>query len=161
MSLRGIARALGLNYQTVERYVRSDACAKRQPDRHRPNVLDRHEGFLRGRLPEGCRRASQLRRELQGLECVCRKAVVKDYIRRPKADEARPAVPDRESVRRELPAFVSFRRSAVTVVRRAHRRKAEERESLARLRGDTAKIGQALELVESFASLVRAAARRG
>jgi len=150
MSLRGIARALGLNYQTVERYVRSDACPDWQPGRHRPSALDRHEGFLRGRLAEGYRSASQLRRELQGLGCACGKTVIKDYVRRLKAEEARSSVPDRERVRR-----VSFRRLAVTVVRRADERSAEERELLARLRGDTAGIGEALELVESFASLVR------
>ena len=40
-SLRGIARALGMNFQTVQRYVRSDACPDWQPGRHRPSRLDR------------------------------------------------------------------------------------------------------------------------
>jgi transposase len=35
MSLRGIARTLGLHYQTVERYVRSNACPDWQPARGR------------------------------------------------------------------------------------------------------------------------------
>lgn len=40
-SLRGIARALGLHYRTVERYVRSDACPDWRLGRRGPSRLDR------------------------------------------------------------------------------------------------------------------------
>jgi hypothetical protein len=46
-SLRGIARTAGMNYQTVQRYVRSDACPDWQPGRHRPGGLDDPSGRLR------------------------------------------------------------------------------------------------------------------
>lgn len=92
---------------------------------------------------------------MQDPGCACGKTIVKDYIRRLKAEEARPSVLDCESVRRERPAFVSFRELAVAVVRRADRRSAEEREFPVRLRSDTTGIGEALELADGFTSLVR------
>jgi transposase len=155
MSLRSIARTLGLHYQTVERYVRSDACPDWQPGRDRPSILDQHTGFIRERLVAGCQNASQIHRELQGLGCRCGKTIVKDTIRRLRADEARPSVPDADVVRRERPAFVSFRRLAVAAVRRADGRSPDEQELLGRLATDTAGIGEALGLAEGFAALIR------
>jgi hypothetical protein len=155
MSLRGIARALELHYETVERYVRSDACPDWQPGRRRPSLLDRHERFIRGRLAAGCRSPSQLHRELQGRGCRCGATAVKDYVRRLTAGEGRPSTPQHDDVRRERPAFVSFRRLAVTVIRRGDERSAEEREWLGLLKDGRGEIRDALELAEGFAALMR------
>jgi hypothetical protein len=86
ISLRGIARALDLHHQAVERYVRSDTCPDWQPGRHRPSLLDRYEGLVPERFEGGCRNSSRIHRELQGSGCRCGKTVVKDYIRRLKAE---------------------------------------------------------------------------
>jgi hypothetical protein len=52
-SMRGIAAALRLHHQAVERYVRSDACPDWCPGRRRPSALDPFEAFIRRRLMEG------------------------------------------------------------------------------------------------------------
>ncbi len=155
MSLRGIARALDLNYQTVERYVRSDTCPDWQPGRRRPSLLDQHEGFIRERVAAGCRNSSQIHRELQGRGCRCGKTIVKGCVRRLTAEDARPQPPQHADVRRERPAFVSFRRLAVAVIRRADERSTEEREWLARLKDGGGEIREAFKLAEGFASLMR------
>ena len=155
MSLRGIARALDLNYQTVERYVRSDTCPDWQPGRRRPSLLDQHEGFIRERVAAGCRNSSQIHRELQGRGCRCGKTIVKGYVRRLTAEDARPQPPQHADVCRERPAFVSFRRLAVAVIRRADERSTEEREWLARLKDGGGEIREAFKLAEGFASLMR------
>ncbi len=155
MSLRGIARALGLNYQTVERYVRSDTCPDWQPGRRRPSLLDQHEGFACERLEAGCRNPSQIHRDLQGRGCRCGKTIVKDYVRRLTVEDTRPLSPQHSDVCRERPAFVSFRRLAVAVIRRADEHSTEEREWLERLRDGGGENREALELAEGFAALVR------
>ena len=155
MSLRGISRALDLHYETVERYVRSDTCPDWQPGRRRPSLLDQHEGFIRERVAAGCRNSSQIHRELQGRGCRCGKTIVKGYVRRLTAEDARPLPPQPADVRRERPAFVSFRRLAIAVVRRGDERSSEEREWLRRLKDGGGEIREAFRLAEGFGSLMR------
>lgn len=89
-SLRGIARALSMNYQTVQRYVRSDACPDWQPGRLRPSRLDRYDGYIRRRLAEGCGNARQILRELQATGYRGGRTMVQQRVRLLKA-EADPA----------------------------------------------------------------------
>jgi transposase len=63
-SVRRIARALGVNRQTVQGWLRSRQLPMWRKQL-RGSSVDRHAGHLRGRWNEGCRNAAELRREIR------------------------------------------------------------------------------------------------
>jgi transposase len=65
MSLRAIARKLGISRYAVRRYVNADTFPERRPHRRRPSMLDPFESYLKKRWEEGCRNGMQLWRELR------------------------------------------------------------------------------------------------
>jgi transposase len=132
-SLRGIARALGMNYQTVERYVRSQTCPDWQPGRRRPSLLDRFEGHIRRRIAEGCGNARQLLRELHAMGYRGGKTVVQQRVRRLKAEGGHPPAPEPETAVSGRPDIPSFSRLAVTIVRRPTDQEEEDQRALAAL----------------------------
>ena len=154
-SLRGIARALGMNFQTVQRYVRSDACPDWQPGRHRPSRLDRYDGYIRRRLAEGCGNARQILRELHATGYRGGRTVVQQRVRRLKAEADPAGAPAPVSPAQERPALPSFRQLAVTIVRRPADRDEEDQHALATLCSGDAVIREVAETIEGFASLIR------
>jgi transposase len=155
-SLRGIARAIGLHYRTVERYARSDACPDWQPGRRGPSRLDRFAEHIARRLREGCRNPLQIRRELLAMGYRGSVSTVRNYVRRiegrgsgasPQADAPAGVVP-----RAETP---SPRRLAALTLVRPDERPAEDQRSLDALRAGDEAIREAIELAEGFAAVVR------
>jgi transposase len=156
MSLRGIARALGLHYQTVERYVRSDTCPDWQPGRRRPSLLGPYEGFIRQRLEQEHLSAAAIHRALRVMGCRCGKTIVKQYVRGLKPPPGGPGrAPEPSLAPQGRPVDVSFRQLAVAIVRRPHDRSAEDQQLLAKLGAGEAVIAQAIEMAEQFAGMVR------
>ncbi len=64
LSDRAIAKILGINRETVARYIRAGQLPERAPRRYASRT-DPHSDFLRKRWDEGCHNAAQLFRELK------------------------------------------------------------------------------------------------
>jgi len=98
ITLRAIARKLGLSRTTVRRYVRGKEFLERAPRRRR-SELDSFRGYLQKRWAEGCHNASQLCRELHQQGYGGGRSRVKEYVQRWRADSA----PASSKPRRTLP----------------------------------------------------------
>jgi transposase len=159
MSLRTIRRTLGLNYQTVERYVRSQTCPDWQPGRTRPSCLDPYAEFIRRRWDDGCRCAAQIHRELQEQGCRCGKSIVKEFIRGLKLDREVEQSREAPDVTRDHPAMLSFRQLATAIIRKPVERTERERRQLACLEAGDRELCEAITLGERFGRMVRE--RRG
>jgi hypothetical protein len=128
-SLRGIARALGMNLQTVQRYVRPDACPGWQPGCHRPSRLDRFDGSIRRRLADGCGNAWQILRELRATGYRGGRTMVQGRVRRLKAEAGPAGAPAPVPHAEPRPALTSLRLPAVTMVRCPDDRDQEDRQA--------------------------------
>jgi transposase len=154
-SVRGIARALGLHYRTVERYIRSEACPDWRPGRRGPSGLDRFAGFIRQRLREGCRNALQIRRELLAMGYRGAPRTVRDYVRRVEGEDCGtppPAEPAGTVVPQDTPS--PCRLAALAVIRLGDR-PADDQQALDVLRAGDDAIRESIELAEGFAAVVR------
>jgi hypothetical protein len=154
-SLRGIARALGMNFQTVQRHVRSDACPDWQPGRHRPSCLDRFDGEIRRRLAEGCGNARQILRELHAAGFRGGRTVVQERVRRLKAETGVAGTPTPVSPAEPRPTLPSFRQLAVTIVRHPADRDEEDQQALASLCSGDDVVREMSETIEGFAAMIR------
>ena len=155
VSLRCIARTVGMNYQTAQRYVRSDACPDWQPGRHRPSRLDRFDADIRRRLAEGCGNARQILRELNAAGFRGGRTVVRERVRRLKAEAGIAGAPSSVSPAEPGPALPSFRRLAVTIVRRPDERDEGDRQALAAVCAGDVVVREMSETIEGFASMIR------
>jgi transposase len=154
-SLRGIARALGMNFQTVQRYVRSDACPDWQPGRHRPSRLDRFDGYIRRRLADGCGNAREILRELRATGYRGGRTMVQERVRRMKVEAGPTGAPAPVPPAAPRPAPPSFRQLAVTMVRCPDDRDEEDQQALVTLCSGDAVIREVAERIEGFASMIR------
>jgi transposase len=144
-----------MSYQTVERYVRSDACPDWQPGRRRPSRLDRFEGHIRQRVAGGCGNARQILRELHAMGYRGGKTVVQQHVKRLKVEVGHPPVPEPEAAASGCPDVPSLRRLAVTIVRRPTDRQEEDQRALAALCPGDGLIREAAESLERFSTIVR------
>ncbi len=105
LSLRQIARTLGLGRVTVRRFVHAGAFPERAAGArgHRPSALDPHEGYLRGRWDAGCQNAAELCRELRGRGYAGSEASVRYYVRRWKDGVSKPGKPAKSTRTRPAP----------------------------------------------------------
>jgi transposase len=155
MSLRRLARELGLHYRTVERYVRSDACPDWNVGQARPGGLDRHAEWIRDRLRSGCRSAAQIGRELAERGYGGGASTVRESVRRLRAEMGLAPARPSASLGALAPAPPTARRLSVAVVRHPDRRTDEEREWVARLKGLDPAVRITLDGAEEFAGLIR------
>ncbi|WP_338017475.1 ISL3 family transposase [Streptomyces adustus] len=109
LSLREVARRLGLGRNTVRKYARaaSPEAMLHGQWQDRTSKLDRHRPYLEQRIAEGCTNLSSLHRELQERGVRCAYSTLRDYVhplrpgRRPAASRppmVRPPSP-REATR--------------------------------------------------------------
>ncbi len=70
ISQRAIAKRLGINRETVGRYVRAGQFPERAPRKY-ASTTDPFTDYLRKRWEEGCHNAAQLARELKGQGFTC------------------------------------------------------------------------------------------
>jgi transposase len=144
-----------MNFQTVQRYVRSDSCPDWQPGRHRPSGLDRFEGHIRSRLAEGCGNARQILRELRAAGYRGGRTMVQERVRRLKAEADPAGTPTPISPAQPSPDLPSLRQLAVTLVRRPADRDEEGQQALAALCSGDAVIREVAETIEGFTSMIR------
>lgn len=109
LSLREVARRLGLGRNTVRKYARaaSPEAMLHGQWQDRTSKLDRYRPYLEQRIAEGCTNLASLHRELQERGACCAYSTLRDYVhplrpgRRPAANRppmARPPSP-REATR--------------------------------------------------------------
>ncbi|MFB7445710.1 ISL3 family transposase [Streptomyces mirabilis] len=83
LSLREIARRLGLGRNTVRKYARaaSPEAMLHGQWQDRTSKLDRFKPYLEQRMAEGCTNVSRLHRELEERGAHCSYSTLRDYIR--------------------------------------------------------------------------------
>jgi transposase len=163
-SLRGIALALKLNFVTVQRYVRADACPHRRSGstgRPVPSPLDPFQDRINRAVADGCPNARTLFRELQtqgytGGYSPVRKAVHRQTgtdrrlgtrgIPHAVCPVPRPPAP---------PEIPSPRQLSFVVTARPALRSAVDQARLDQLTGANAGVKATVELAERFAQMVR------
>jgi transposase len=99
VSLREIARQMGIGRKTVRRYVDCGAFPEIAQRRRMPSILDRFEPYLIDRWLAGCHNGLQLYRELVGQGYSGSRASVSRWV----AQRRRPE-PDQRAVRSSAPA---------------------------------------------------------
>ncbi|MCC7292441.1 MAG: ISL3 family transposase [Phycisphaerales bacterium] len=85
VSQRTIARQIGLNRETVERYIRADTFPERASRQYRSRI-DPYAGYLRQRWTEGCHNARQLTGELRPRGFDGSYLMVRRYVARWRTD---------------------------------------------------------------------------
>lgn len=80
VSARQIAHSLGLDRQTVAKYLHADGFPEMSPRTKRPSLLDPFRGYLQHRWDEGCHNAIRLFRELQDQGFPGQRSIVVDAV---------------------------------------------------------------------------------
>jgi transposase len=149
--VRRIARALGVNRQTVQGWLRSRQLPmwRQQP---RGSTVDRHADHLRRRWDEGCRDAAELWREIrqQGFRGQLR--TVQRWVR-----QCRSPDPTAPGLGRTTGAWrtPSRRRVAWLVVADRERLDAREQRFVDALMASAPELGHLISLAREFRTLVR------
>jgi transposase len=154
VSLRGIARHMGMHRATVRHWLAAGSF----PERARRRVTSRTDaflGYLKSRWDEGCHNAAQLTREIQALgfggsSVMVRRRVAR-WRRRERTQGCRPAS------RQHAPSLgrPSSRRVCWWLLQEPAELKPEE-QALVRALGDRcAELKTSAELARAFAAMVR------
>ena len=80
LSIREIARELGVSRNSVRKYLRSPGVPKEEPRRKRPSKLDPYTDHIDTRLSEGLDNCVVLLRELRSLGYSGGYTILKDYV---------------------------------------------------------------------------------
>ena len=150
-SARRIARAVGVNRQTVQGWLRSGELPTWcQPSRG--STVDRHAGHLDRRWGEGCHNAAQLWREIQEQGFRGQLRTVQRW-----ASARRGADPAASGVGREAAAWPvpSKRRAAWLVVADPERRNATEQRFVDALIARSPELDGLISVAREFSSMVR------
>jgi transposase len=158
--LRAIGRELGLNRNTVRKYVRASSFPERQPRVVRqPSVLDPYIPYLVERWNAGCRTGTILWHEIQAHGYHGKRVTVFSFITRLRKALGIPAknrtIHDGKVAVPEDRALTP--RDAVwLVLRPPDQRDEPTKERIAELRDTHPDLTEAITLAEGFAELVRA-----
>jgi transposase len=150
-SVRRIARALGVNRQTVQGWLRSRQLPmwRQQP---RGSTVDRHADHLRRHWDEGCRNAAELWREIrqQGFRGQLR--TVQRWVR-----HRRSADPTAPGLGRTTGAWPTPSRQRVAWLVLADRERLDAREQrfVDALMARSPELGHLISLAREFRTLVR------
>jgi transposase len=152
-SIRHIAQSLGMNRETVRRYLREEECPDWQPGRERFVRLHGFRALLDQRLREGCRSAAELHRELMSQGHAVSYHAVRRFVRRRLLSLGQPRQADRAA--EVAPRFPSARQLAFAWVCRPEDREAEETAQLEAVCGVGAELRAGLALADEFAAMTR------
>jgi transposase len=149
--VRRIARALGVNRQTVHGWLRSGELPiwRRQP---RGSTVGLHGDHLDQRWNEGCRNAAQLWREIQEQGFRGRLRTVQRWVRRRRSEDPTLSGPDRTMGAWPTP---SKRRAAWLVVADPERLDAMEQRFVDAMIATSPELGRLIRLAREFGTLVR------
>jgi transposase len=153
LSLRQIARQTGLSLKAVRRYCRQDRCPDWNPGRCGRTRLDAFTDRIEQWIAAGGRNAAELFRELQAQGCTAGYDAVRRFVSRRLGSMHRPG-PRTVPCVPLPPRRPSARQLSFEFLKRADKRKAQEQVRVDRLQAGPV-LREALELVESFAALVR------
>jgi len=156
LSVRRIARQVGLNVKSVRRYLREPRCPDWNPGRRTPTSLDGFAAFIDDWVARGGRNAAALYRELVSRGCRAGYDAVRRLVQRRLGNTGRPGPRARVTTPPAPPSPPpSARKLSYEFIRRAQNRKAEEQGRLDRLRVACPALQEGLELAGEFAQMVR------
>jgi transposase len=149
--VRRIARALGVNRQTVHGWLRSGQLPTWR-QRPRGNAVDRHAEHLQQRWDEGCRNAAQLWREIRVQGFPGQLRTVQRWVRRRRS--ADPTAPGLSRTTGAWPTPSRYR-AAWLVVADPERLKAMEQRFVDALMARSPELDHLISLAREFRTLVR------
>jgi transposase len=158
-SLSAIAQQVGLDRNTVQKYVSAPAFPERQARPPRASVLDAYKPYILKRWNEGCHTGVEIWRDLEEQGAECKASTVFRYISRLRQAHGLPPkkrvgttegeVVDRGGGR------ATPRSLAWAVLRRPEKQDAAEQQRIADLRALHPVLDEAVQLTQEFAGLVR------
>jgi transposase len=156
-SKRAIASEVGLDVQTVRKFIASEGFPERAPRVSR-SELDAYEPYLRSRWAEGCRNATTMWREIRergyrGVPVNVRRIVAKWRGEDGRGRWKKHAPPGAEPPKPV--ATPSPRQAKWLLIREVADLEGDERELRKHLETASTRISQATELTRSFNTIVR------
>jgi len=154
LSIRGIARELGLSRKAVRRYLRRASCPDWRPGRPTRSGMDRYREEIDRRIAEGCTNAAELHRDLAARGCRLSYASVRRYVTRrlAAAGKSRARV---NAAKAPAPPPPSAKQLSFDWVRRPEERKDEQQARLDAIRSRSSQLSAAMDLADEFAALIR------
>ena len=159
LSMRRIAREVGLDVKSVRRCLHEEYCPDWNPGRRAPTQLDAFAVAIDEWIGRGGRNAVELHRDLTAGGCRASYDAVRRYLARrlgstgrpgPRVGLLRPPAP---------PPPPSSRKLSFDFIRRSQDRDVETQRQLDRLWAGDAALREGLDLAAEFAALVRKTGR--
>jgi len=154
LSLRQIARQVGLNIKAVRRYVRERRCPDWRPGRQPPTQLDAFTSFIDAWVARGGRNAAELYRELGVRGSKAGYDAVRRFLRRRLGSTGRPGPRTGVTVP-PAPAPPSSRQLSFEFIRRPADREPEQQGRLDLLCASVPRVQEGVTLAAEFAAMVR------
>ena len=150
LSHQAIAELVGVGHSTVSRWVAAETFPERKP-REQTTRLDPYLPYLFGRWEDGCHTIACLFRELVEQGYQGSYSSVRDHLVR-LLPAGRKRAPDPSP---KAPALPTPRQAAFLFLRRPETLRAEEQETLMRLRQMSPEVDLAYDLVQQFGQMLR------
>jgi excisionase family DNA binding protein len=153
MTIRGVARALGVGRKTVRRWLRAGhAPTWRHADRGR-SILDPFHAYLETRWAAGCRNGTGLWREIRERGFTGQSGIVRQWAARrrrqdPAADRAAPAKPPKAQP-------PTPRKAARLLMSEPDKLSGDDRRFVTTLLELSPPIARAVELARAFSTMVK------
>jgi transposase len=154
VSIRGIARQVGLNVKAIRRYLREERCPDWNPGRQPPTQLDAFAPFIDTWVSRGGRNAAALYRDLVAQGSRAGYEAVRRMVRRRLGSAGRPGPRTGQTTPQASPP-PSARKLSFAFIRRPNDRKVEEQGQLDRLRAGSPALQEGLSLAAEFAEMIR------
>lgn len=165
MSLREIARQVGLHRSTVTRYVRADGFPDRARRRPGPGILAPFVAHLERRWSEGCRNGLELLREIHAQGFSGSRKQLARWVQQRRECPAASTPTKYRATQTHLPAAVhersssprraSARQLAWLLVRRPDQLDEAERAALRQMQDTCADVAPAYALAQRFGEMIR------
>lgn len=158
MTMREVARTLGVARSTVSRFVQADAFPEQAP-RHRPNQITAYEPYLRERWNAGEQNTAALWREIRAQGYPGAASALRGYLRHWRVGPPRTGRSPSSAPQAVAPLTVHLdtpRKTRWLLVQPAEERDATEQAYVAALLAACPQIVQAQALAVQFLALVRA-----
>jgi transposase len=152
LSIRGIARRLGIHRETVRKYLNAESLPEQASRGSRGGKVDHYAEFLQKGLEEGCRNASSLYREVRAEGYKGSEATLRRWLR-----SRRPPVTNDDRAVKQSPKFrtPSPRRASWWLLKHADELEKEENDYVRELTGRSPEIETTQTLAKEFQRLVR------